>query len=59
MILKKEFDREPVYNKTFLTTKIKSFSEGTTNFHDKAGSDYTCLAVINVDSAIKKDEHYY
>ena len=25
----------------------------------KVGSDYTCLAVINVDSALKKDENYY
>ena len=25
----------------------------------KVGSNYTCLAVINVDSALKKDEKYY
>ena len=25
----------------------------------KAGSDYTCLVVMNVDSALKKDENYH
>ena len=25
----------------------------------KAGSNYTCLAIINVDSAFKKDKNYY
>ena len=25
----------------------------------KTGSDYTYLAVINVDSTLKKDENYY
>ena len=34
-----------------------------TDFHDKkiskADSNHTCLAVINLDSALKKDEIYY
>ena len=46
-----------------MKTKIKSYSDETTDFHNiekpKAGFDYTCLAVINVDSALKKDENYY
>ena len=25
----------------------------------KAGHNYTCLAVINIGSALKKDENYY
>ena len=25
----------------------------------KAGSNYTCLAVFVIDSALKKDEYYY
>ena len=25
----------------------------------RVGSDYTCLAVINTESALKKDENYY
>ena len=61
--VKKEFDSEPVYNKIFLKTKIKSYGDGATDFHDKelskAGSNYTCLAVITIDSALKKDENYY
>ena len=43
--------------------KIKSYCHGATDFHvkemPKAGSDYTCLAIINVDSVLKKDESYY
>ena len=61
--IKKEFDSEPVYNKKYLKTKILSYGNKSTNFQDKeiaeAGSDYTCLAVINVNSGLKKDEHYY
>ena len=41
----------------------KSYGDETTDFHNKempkADSDYTCLAVISVDSALKKDENYY
>ena len=33
--IKKEFDSEPVYNKSFLNTKIKSNSDEATDFHDK------------------------
>ena len=46
-----------------MKTKIKSYGDKATDFHDKeipkASSDYTCLAVINVDSTLKKDENYY
>ena len=54
--IKIELDREPVYNKKFLKMKIKSYSDEATDFHDKeipkVGSDYACLSVINVDSAL-------
>ena len=33
--IKKEFDSEPVYNKTFLKTKIKSNDDEVTHFYDK------------------------
>ena len=33
--IKKEFDIEPVYNKQFLKTKIKSLCDEVTDFHDK------------------------
>ena len=61
--IKKEFDSEPVYNKNFLKTKIKSYGDEVTDFYDKEipkmNSNYTCLAVISLDSALKKDENYY
>ena len=49
--------------KNFLKTKIKSYGDEVTDFYDKeiikVGSDCTCLAVISLDSALKKDENYY
>ena len=33
--IKKEFDSEPVYNKEFLKTKIKSHGDEVTDFYDK------------------------
>ena len=61
--VKKEFDSKPIYNKKFLKTKILSYGKKDTDFHDKeipkAGSDYTCLVVISLASALKKDENYY
>ena len=46
-----------------LETKVKSYSDEATVFNDKemskVGSHYTCLAVINDDSALKRDENYY
>ena len=38
----------------FLTDEITGYCNKETL---KAGSDYTCLEVVNVDSALKKDEH--
>ena len=56
--IKKEFDIEPVYNQIFLKTKIKSYGDDVTDFYDKeipkVNSNHTCLAVISLDSALKK-----
>ena len=61
--IKKEFDCQPVYNKEFLKTKIKSHCDEVTDFNDKGivkvDSNHTCAAVISLDSALMKDEHYY
>ena len=61
--IEKEFDRERVYNKEFLKTKTKSHSNEVTDFYDKempkVDSNHTCLAVISLDSALKKDMIYY
>ena len=49
--IKKEFDSEPVYNKEFLKTKIKSHGDEVKDYYDKAipKLDYnqTCLTVIS------------
>ena len=56
--IKKNFIvREPVYNKNFLKNKIKSYGDEATGFHDKemkVHSDYACLIVITIDSALEK-----
>ena len=61
--IKKEFDSEPVYNKTFLKTKIKTHGDEVTDFYDKkipkVDCNHTCLAIISLDSALKKDDNYY
>ena len=44
--IKKQFDSEPVYNKKFLKTKVKSHGVGVTDFFDKEipkmDSNQTC-----------------
>ena len=44
--IKNEFDSEPVYNKTFLKTKIKSHGDEVADFHDqdipKMDFNHTC-----------------
>ena len=49
--------------KKIFKTKIKSHGVEVTDFYDKdipkVDSNHTCLAVISLDSALKKDEHYY
>ena len=58
--IKKEFDRNPVYNKEFLKSKIKSYGDEVTDFCDKENSkvdfNHTCLALIKLYSAVKKSE---
>ena len=58
--IKKEFDSKPVYNKNCLKTKIKSRGDEVTDLYDKIlDYNYTCLAVIILDTALKKDDSYY
>ena len=46
-----------------MKTKIRSHGDQLTNFYDKeipkVDSNHTCLAVISLDSALKKHENYY
>ena len=61
--IEKEFDSEPVYNKIYLKTKIKSYGGEVTDFYDqktpRVDSNHTYLAVISLGSALKKDDNYY
>ena len=61
--ISKKFHSDPVYNKNYLETKIKSHGDEVTDFHDekipKLNSNYTCLAVISLDSVLNKDYNYY
>ena len=46
-----------------MKVEIKSHGNEVTDFYDKkvskVGSNHTCLAVISLDSALKKDENDY
>ena len=59
----KEFDNEHVYNKSYLKTKLKFHGDEVTDFYDKKipklDSNCTCLAVISLDSSLKKDDSCY
>ena len=59
--IKQEFDSKPVYNKWFLKTKVKSYGDEATYFHNKeflkVGCTHKCLALITIDTAIKKNEN--
>ena len=60
---RKEFDSEPVYNKNYLKTKIKSHGDKVTDFYNKTipklDFNHPCLAVITLDSALKKNVNDY
>ena len=57
--IKKEFDSEPVYNKEFFKTNIKSHGDEVKGYYDKAipKLDYnqTCLTVISLNSSFKEE----
>ena len=46
-----------------METKTKSHDDEVTDFYGKripkVDSNYNCLAVISLDSALKKDDNYY
>ena len=55
--LKKVFDSEPLYY-----NKIKSHGDKVTDLYDKeipkVDCNHTCLALISLDTALKKDYSY-
>ena len=63
-IIQKELDRETVYNKKYLRTKIKCDNgKINTNFHNnkipKEGSQFICLSIILIDSVFRTGKNYY
>ena len=60
--IRKEFDSEPVYNKEFLKSKIKSHGDEVKDYYDKAipklDSNQTCLTVISLNSSFKEECKY-
>ena len=44
--MKKEYDSEPVYNKQFLKTKIKSHGDEVTDFYDKKFLRWTLIILV-------------
>ena len=60
--IEKEFDGEPVYNKELSESKIKSYGDEVADLYDKevpiVDSNFTCLLVIRLDSALL-DQNYY
>ena len=61
--MKKQFYSQPVCNKEFLKTKIKFYCDEVRVFYEKktpkVDSNHTSLAVIGLDSLLKKYENYY
>ena len=65
ILIKKEFNSEPVYNDEYIKTKIKIYNNKVyKNFqHSKIPKDneyFTCLSVILLDSIfVNSDKEYY
>ena len=61
--IKKEFDSKPFHNKKSWKIKIRSYGDEVTDFYNngipKVDSNHTCLAVISLDSVLKKDENCF
>ena len=57
---KKEFDREPVYNKKLLKIIIKFHGDKVVDEKiPTADTNHFCLKAISLDSVIKKCDNYY
>ena len=61
--MKKESDSDHVFNTNYLKTKIKYHGDEATDLYNKKipelDSNHACLAVISLDSALKKNDNYY
>ena len=65
IVIKKELDKEPLYNEKYLKGKIKSYhGKINTNFCNNKipeGSQFICLSVILIliDSGFRAGKNYY
>ena len=62
--IKKEFDSELVYNEKYPKAKLKSHNgKVNTIFHNnkiaKGSSQFICLSVTLIDSALRTGKNYY
>ena len=61
LISKKELDSKLTYNKKIFKSKLKYHGDEVIDSYikeiPKVDSNHTCLAVISLDSALKKDEN--
>ena len=52
-----------IFNKEYLKTKRKAHGDEVTDFYNKeipnVDSNHTCLEIISLDSALKKDDNCY
>ena len=52
-----------IVSPSIIKTKIESYGDEVTEFYEKKipkkNSNHTCLAVISLYSALKKDDNYY
>ena len=68
-LINKKFDSDPVYNKKYVNTKIRSYNNDIkTNFHDidnknnklpEKNKPYKCMSLISLDSIIKINKKYF
>ena len=68
-LINKKFDSDPVYNKKYINTKIRSYNnDNKTNFHDidnknnklpEKNKSYKCMSIISLDSIIKINKKYF
>ena len=67
-LIDKKFDSDPNYNNKYINTKIRSYNNIITNFHDNDNKNnklpeknkaYKCMSLISLDPIIKINKKYY
>ena len=67
-LIDKKFDSDLVYNNKYINTKIRSYNNDITIFHDTDNKNnklpeknkaFKCMSLISLDSIIKINKNYY